>query len=258
MAMDATDMYEKGMGQAPAPWQERTVLLLGKEAVARMAASRVLVVGVGGVGGYAAEMLVRAGVGHLAIVDSDKVAESNVNRQLLALHSTIGLSKVAVLKDRLMDINPDLDLTVKETYLEEGNIASVLEGCRFDYAVDAIDTLSPKIALIRWCLGRRVPLVSSMGAGAKMDATMVRLADISGTRMCPLAQNLRKRLHKMGIFEGFQAVFSEEKPREGATVPEEGRNKRSNVGTISYLPAVFGCVCAQAVIDGIAGPAENC
>ena len=245
---------EKG----PAPWQERTGLLLGDEALARLAGSRVLVVGIGGVGGYAAEMLVRAGVGHLTIADSDRVSESNINRQLVALRSTVGRPKVEVLKERLLDINPALDLSVTGTFIEEDNIGEVLGGHRFDYAVDAIDTLSPKIALIQWCLMRDVPLVSSMGAGAKTDATMVRLADISQTRMCPLARNLRKRLHKLGIFDGFQAVFSEEEPLEGATVPEEGRNKRSNVGTISYLPAVFGCVCAQAVIDGIARPAENC
>ena len=118
---------------------------------------------------------------------------------------------------------------------------------------DAIDTLSPKIALIQFCLSQGLPLVSSMGSGAKLDATAVRIADISKTRMCPLAHQLRKRLHRLGITEGFLAVYSEEKPVEEAMIPEEGRNKRSNVGTISYLPAVFGCVCAQAATGILTG-----
>lgn len=238
-------------------WQERTELLLGPDGLRKLSLSRVLVVGVGGVGAYAAEMLVRAGVGHLTLLDSDAVTESNLNRQLPALHSTIGKSKVAVLGERLKDINPALELSALEEYVEEGDIDALLGGSGFDYAVDAIDTLSPKIALVRYCLGRNWPLVSSMGSGAKLDATAVRLADISKTRMCPLAHQLRKRLHRYGIFGGFLAVYSEEKPREDAIIREEGRNKRSNVGTVSYLPAVFGCVCAQAVICAIAGVNEN-
>lgn len=234
-------------------WQERTELLLGPEGLLKLAASRVLVVGVGGVGACAAEMLVRAGVGHLILVDSDKVSESNINRQLPALHSTVGRPKTAVLSERLKDINPSLDLQVIDDFICEQNIPELLGGRPVDCVVDAIDTLSPKIALIQFCLSQGVPLVSSMGSGAKLDATAVRIADISKTRMCPLAHQLRKRLHRLGITEGFLAVYSEEKPVENAMILEEGRNKRSNVGTVSYLPAVFGCVCAQAVIGILTG-----
>lgn len=240
----------------PRPWQERTRLLLGPEGLERLAAARVLVAGLGGVGAAAAEMLARAGVGHLVLIDSDTVSETNINRQLPALHSTVGRLKADVVAERLLDINPELDLQLIKEFINEENIPALLDS-GYDYAVDAIDTLSPKIALIQWCLRNGIGLVSSMGSGAKTDATQVRLADISKTRMCPLAHMLRKRLHKYGITEGFLAVYSEERPVEGAMVQEEGRNKRSNVGTVSYLPAVFGCVCAQAAILAIAGKAEN-
>lgn len=228
-------------------WKERTELLLGQEAVGRLQDARVTVVGVGGVGAAAAEMLVRAGVGHVTLIDSDVVSLSNLNRQLIALNSTVGLPKVEVLRGRLLDINPELDLQIMETYVSE----DAMPIGHPDYVVDAIDTLSPKIALIQYCLRENVPIVSSMGSGAKMDATAVRVADISKTYECPLAHMLRKRLHKLGIREGFKAVFSAEKPMEGATVNEESRNKKSQVGTVSYLPTVFGCVCAQVIIEHI-------
>ena len=228
-------------------WQERTEMLLGAEGMAKLAAAKVAVIGVGGVGAAAAEMVTRAGVGHLLLVDSDTVGETNINRQLPALHSTIGRSKVEVLSQRLLDINPELDLEVREEYLHEDNINIGTP----DFVIDAIDTLSPKIALIQYCLKNGIQLVSSMGSGGKRDATAVRIADISRTYQCPLAHMLRKRLHKYGIREGFLAVFSSEIPDRASVVLEESRNKKSQVGTISYLPTVFGCVCAQAAIDGI-------
>lgn len=231
-------------------------MLLGDEGLARLSSARVLVVGVGGVGGYACEMLVRSGVGRLTIVDSDEVGESNINRQLLALHSTVGRPKVEVLRDRLMDINPELDLRIVPEYINEENVAQLFldaEGndIHYDAVVDAIDTLSPKISLIQYCLAHGLRLVSSMGSGAKMDATAVRIADISKTYQCPLAHMLRKRLHKLGISKGFLAVFSAELPHKESLTLEESRNKKSQVGTISYMPAVFGCVCAQAAIQSI-------
>lgn len=235
-------------------WTARTEMLLGQDGLAKLAAARVAVVGVGGVGSFAAEMLVRAGVGHMLIVDSDEVSESNINRQLIALHSTVGRPKVEVLGARLLDINPQLDLIMKAEYVSEEN----MDLGEVDFVVDAIDTLSPKIALIQYCLKNNLPLVSSMGSGAKLDATQVRIADISKTYQCPLAHMLRKRLHRLGIFEGFQAVFSPEMPHAGSLVLEESRNKKSQVGTISYLPAVFGCVCAQAAVRRIAGIEGNC
>ncbi len=230
-------------------WKERTELLVGAEGLARLFESSVAVIGLGGVGAYAAEMLCRAGVGHLILLDSDVVSESNKNRQLIALDSTIGKPKSAVLAERLKDINPDVRLTLINCYLEEGGIPQLLGEHKVDFLVDAIDTLAPKIALIRYCVESGIPHVSSMGAGAKFDATAVRLADLSKSYNCPLAYILRKKLRKVGISKGFKVVFSEELPRREAIVAVEERNKKSNVGTISYLPAVFGCVCAQAAVE---------
>lgn len=234
-------------------WQQRTAMLLSEEGLDALAAARVAVIGLGGVGACAAEMLARAGVGHLLLIDSDCVSETNLNRQLIALHSTIGLGKAEAVRARLLDINPKLEVTLKTDFLAEDNVAALVEAGTVDYVVDAIDTLSPKIALIQHCLKNGIRLVSSMGSGAKIDATAVRLADISQTKQCPLARMLRKRLHKLGIETGFQAVYSAEVPNREGTVIEESRNKKSQVGSVSYLPAVFGCVCAQAVILGICG-----
>ena len=231
-------------------WQERTSMRLGEETLARLAASKVMVVGLGGVGAYAAEMLCRAGVGNMVILDSDTVSITNRNRQLIALESTIGKYKTEVVAQRLKDINPAVNLTVITEYVEESNLGTIFETAgELDYVVDAIDTLAPKIALIKHCVENRIPHVSAMGAGAKLDATKIRIADISKSYNCPLAYILRKKLRKEGISKGFKVVFSEELPDRDAIVPMEERNKKSQVGTISYLPAVFGCVCAQAAIE---------
>lgn len=236
-------------------WQERTGMLFGEDGLAKLASAHVVLVGAGGVGAYAAEMLARAGVGHMTIIDEDEVGESNINRQLLALRSTIGRPKVEVLRERLLDINPEMEVRAFRTYVTEDLLlseeASSLIPVSADSVVDAIDTLSPKIALIQYCLRHSIPLVSSMGSGAKTDATAVRIADISKTYQCPLAHMLRKRLHRLGIHSGFQAVFSAELPRKDSLTLEESRNKKSQVGTVSYMPAVFGCACAQAAIDCI-------
>lgn len=232
-------------------WKERTSMLIGEEGLQRLSVSRVAVIGVGGVGGYAAEMAVRAGVGHLIIMDSDNVSVTNKNRQLLALDSTVGRPKCDVLRERLLDINPQLDIIVLKEYLEAGSADEVLGKYRIDFLIDAIDTLSPKMSLIKYCMDRGIPLVSSMGAGAKTDATKVRLADISKSFNCPLAALVRKRLRRMGIKKGFQAVFSEELPKKEAITECDDRNKKSLVGTVSYIPAVFGCVCAQAALQSL-------
>ncbi len=230
-------------------WQERTALLLGEERLGRLRSASVVVVGVGGVGAYAAEMLARAGVGHIILVDSDIVSPGNKNRQLLALDSTVGLPKVQVMSRRLLDINPELRIETVGRYLDPENIGEVLGPLEIDYLVDAIDTLAPKLALINYCVKNGIPHVSSMGSGAKFDITKVRIADIGKSYNCPLAYTVRKRLRReYGISKGFKVVFSEELPDRGAVVAEEGRNKKSNVGTVSYLPAVFGCACAQAAI----------
>lgn len=234
-------------------WSERTELLLGKEKLERLNSAHVLVVGLGGVGAYAAEMICRAGVGRMTVADSDTVSESNINRQLIALHSTVGKSKAALVADRLRDINPEIELTVVEEYIRDEMTYRLLDAAKYDYIVDAIDTLSPKAALIKGALDRGIPIVSAMGSGAKTDPTRMEIADISQTHHCPLAHMLRKRLHKMGVRSGFQAVFSAEPVREGAVIISETTNKKSNAGTISYMPAVFGCGCASVVIRDLIG-----
>ena len=238
-------------------WLERTELLLGEEKLATLKNANVLVVGVGGVGAYAAEMIVRAGVGRMTIADADKVSETNINRQLVALHSTVGRQKCDILADRLKDINPELQLTVVNRFIKDDETDTLLDSDKFDYVVDAIDTLSPKLALIKGALDRGISIVSSMGAGAKTDPTLMEIKDIAKTHHCPLAHMLRKRLHKIGIKRGFWAVFSPEPVREGAMILCEEQNKKSNVGTISYIPALFGIGCASVVIRDLIGEFNN-
>lgn len=232
-------------------WQERTSILVGEEKLNILLKSCVMVVGVGGVGAYAAEMLARAGVGSIILLDSDNVNVTNKNRQLIALDSTIGKSKVEIMGERLRDINSNINLELLPIYLEVDNIGEIFKKLKYtpDFVVDAIDTLSPKIALIKYCVENKIPHITSMGAGAKLDATKIRITDLSKSYNCPLAYILRKKLRKEGISKGFKVVFSEELPDREAIVPMEERNKKSQVGTISYLPAVFGCVCAQGAIE---------
>ena len=181
------------------------------------------------------------------------MAPSNINHQLVALHSTVGRQKAEILAERLRDINPEIELTVVSRYIKDEETDLLLDAAKYDYAVDAIDTLSPKLALIKGALDRSLPLVSSMGAGAKTDPTKMEIADISKTHHCPLAHMLRKRLHKIGVRSGFRAVYSPEPMREGALILCEEQNKKSNVGTISYIPALFGIGCASVVIRGLIG-----
>ncbi|MFI3258864.1 MAG: tRNA threonylcarbamoyladenosine dehydratase [Rikenellaceae bacterium] len=237
-------------------WLERTELLLGEDKLSILRGANVLVVGLGGVGAYAAEMIARAGVGRMTIADADVVGESNINRQLVALHSTIGREKSEILAERLRDINPEIELVVVNKYIKDELTYELLDSAKFDYVVDCIDTLSPKIALILGALERKIPLVSSMGAGAKTDPTQMEIRDISKTHHCPLAHMLRKRLHRVGVRKGFKAVFSPEPMREGAMVLCDEPNKKSNVGTISYIPALFGIGCASVVIRSLIGEME--
>lgn len=232
-------------------WLERTALLLGDEKLETLRQANVLVVGLGGVGAYAAEMIARSGVGRMTIADADTVSATNINRQLIALHSTIGKQKAELMAERLRDINPEIELTVVNRFIKDDETDTLLDSQKFDYVVDAIDTLSPKLALIKGCLDRNIPLVSSMGAGAKTDPTKMDICDIAKTHHCPLAHMLRKRLHKIGIRSGFKAVYSPEPVREGAMILCEEQNKKSNTGTISYIPALFGIGCASVVIRGL-------
>jgi tRNA A37 threonylcarbamoyladenosine dehydratase len=234
-------------------WQARTELCLGTESASKLRISNVLVVGLGGVGAYAAEMICRAGVGKMTIVDGDVINRSNRNRQLPALVSTEGLPKTEVMAQRLMDINPDLDLTVIQEFIRENRIVEILDP-GFDYVVDAIDTLSPKVFLIYNSLKKGYPVVSSMGAGGKLDPTQVTVADISETTDCSLARILRKRLHRLGVREGFKAVYSRESVEKDRVSAIEGeKNKASIVGTISYMPAAFGIACASVVLRDLSG-----
>lgn len=230
-------------------WQERTELLLGTDKMERIRNAHVLVVGLGGVGAYAAEMVCRAGVGHMTIVDADIVQPSNINRQLAALHSTMGMEKAGILQNRYKDINPELKLTVLCTYLKDENIPALLDSAKFDFIIDAIDTISPKCFLIYEAMKRRIPIVSSMGAGAKSDITQVRFADLWDTYHCGLSKAVRKRLQKMGMKRKLPVVFSTEQADPKAVLlTDKERNKKSTCGTVSYMPAVFGCYLAEYVI----------
>ena len=224
-------------------WLERTELLLGSEKLELLRNAHVLVVGLGGVGAYAAEMIARAGVGRMTVADADTVNATNINRQLVALHSTVGRPKAEVLAERLRDINPGIGLTVVDKYIKDEETYILLDAARYDYVVDAIDTLSPKLALIAASLERGLPLVSSMGAGAKTDPTKLEIADISKTHHCPLAHMLRKRLHKIGIRRGFRAVFSPEPMREGAMILCEGAEQEIERRDVSYIRAVRNRGC---------------
>ncbi len=234
-------------------WLERTEMLIGEEGFKKLQSARVLVVGLGGVGAYAAEMICRAGIGSITIVDGDKIQPSNRNRQLIALKSTEGLSKAQIMGSRLLDINPGLNLSVVNEYIRDEKMINLLDA-GFDYVVDAIDTLSPKVYLILHSLQRDYPVVSSMGSGGKFDPLTIHITDISRTTDCNLARALRKKLHRLGIREGVTAVWSPEITDKDKIIPTSGeQNKASIVGTISYMPAVFGIACASVVIRDLAG-----
>jgi tRNA A37 threonylcarbamoyladenosine dehydratase len=223
--------------------------LLGHERLKKLFNSNVVVVGLGGVGGIAAEMIARSGVGKMTIVDADTVDPTNRNRQIPALKSTEGLVKADVLAERLLDVNPDLQLKVIPAYFRDQLTIDVLDGEKFDYALDCIDTLAPKVYYIKACIDRGIPIVSSMGAGSKVDPTLVRVADISETYNCHLARYTRKYLHRLGVYKGVKAVFSpEQRMAFSGIMLMQANNKKSAVGTISYMPTVFGCTVASVAI----------
>nr|WP_320021941.1 tRNA threonylcarbamoyladenosine dehydratase [uncultured Draconibacterium sp.] len=229
-------------------WLERTELLLGEEKLAKLKTANVLVVGLGGVGAYVAEQLCRAGIGKMTIVDGDVVEDSNRNRQLPALISTKGQPKAEILAKRFMDINPELKLTIVNDYVQDQQVIELLKSAPFDYVVDAIDTLSPKVFLVYHALQLKLRIISSMGAGGKMDPSKIEITDIKKSYNCKLAKMMRKRLGRLGVKKGVKVVFSSEDIDEKAVRIEEGRNKKSTVGTISYMPPLFGGFIASAVI----------
>ena len=235
-------------------WMGRTQLLLGNEKVESLMSKNVLVVGLGGVGGICAEMIARAGVGKMTIVDADTVDLSNTNRQIPALHSTAGKLKAEVMAERLKDINPALEITVLTKYIQDELIDAILDEGNFDYAVDCIDTLGPKVQFIKACKDRGLPIVTSLGAGGKLNPSLVQITDISKTYNCTLAKYVRKRLHAVGIYKGLKVVFSpEDIDADKVIVTEKAFPKKSLIGTISYMPAIFGCSVASVVIRDLMG-----
>ncbi len=237
-------------------WKERTELLLKKDGLQKLENSKILVVGLGGVGAYAAEMLCRAGVGSMRIIDADVIGPSNRNRQLLALKSTQGKPKALLMKERLLDINPDLNIDADYMFMEGESALDVLaEG--FDYVIDAIDSLAPKIFLIEAALQTKTKIISSMGSGGKTNPALIKIVDFGETYNDKLAKMLRKRLHKRGIYDGFKVVFSPEKTNPDSVKFVEGElNKKTTVGTISYMPPLFGSFMAAEVIRDLAQVVE--
>lgn len=229
-------------------WLARTELLIKKEGLRKLQNSNVLVIGLGGVGATAAEFIARAGVGEMTIVDGDSIDLTNANRQLPALRSTLGKPKVAVVAERLQDIAAGLKVTELQEFIVPERAKSLLSA-DFDYVVDCIDSISPKLHIIAACMERKMPLVSSMGAGGKLIAGSVQVTDISKTYNCMMARTLRKRLKKFGIRKGFKAVFSHELPIEDSLQRTDGSDfKKSFYGTISYMPSLFGLHMAETVI----------
>lgn len=229
-------------------WMQRTRLLVGDKGLDILQNAHVLVVGLGGVGSYAAEALCRAGIGTLTIVDGDVVDPTNRNRQLQALATTHGQSKAKLMEDRLTQINPNVKLHVIAEFQDPEKMIALLQQ-KFDYVIDAIDSITPKINLIKTCKELGLNIVSSMGAGGKMDPTQLKVVDVSKTYHCPMAYYIRKRLKAEGIKKGVKAVFSTELPLKESIMKTDGTNyKKSAYGTISYIPAVFGMTCASVVI----------
>lgn len=220
----------------------RSEILLGKEGVERLLGASVVIFGVGGVGSYAAEAIARSGVGHITLVDFDVVSPSNVNRQLPATAKTVGEKKVRVMAERIREINPSVCITEKDIFCTPENVdAQIPENC--DYCIDAIDTVSAKIAIIEACTRRDIPVISCMGAGNKLDPTAFRVADIYKTSVCPLCRVMRRELRARGI-PALQVVYSEELPKKG---------EDSTIGSLPFVPSVAGLVAAGHVILKIAG-----
>jgi len=229
-------------------WLSRTQLLIGEEKLAKLTRSHVMVVGMGGVGSFAAEFICRSGIGKMTIIDGDVVDPTNRNRQLPALAINHGVSKADIMAERLLAINPELELTVIKQFINPEMVDQLLSS-NPDYVIDAIDSITPKITFIKMAYEKKLPLVSSMGAGAKLDPTQLKVTDISKTIICPFAQQIRKMLKKHGIYKGIKVVFSPEEPIKESLMMTDGSNyKKSAYGTISYLPATFGAVVSSVVI----------
>lgn len=235
-------------------WLSRTELLIGRENLVKLSRAHVLVIGLGGVGSFAAEFICRGGVGAMTIVDGDVVDPTNRNRQLPALATNHGQSKADIMAERLKSINPELTLNVVKSFVTPDAVAQILDVAHYDYIVDAIDSVTPKMTFLTQAYKRSIPIVSSMGAGGKMDPTQLKVVDISKTYNCPFAQQVRKNLKKAGIYKGIKAVFStEEQIRESLILTDGSNYKKSAYGTMPYLPATFGATCASVVLRDLIG-----
>ncbi|ARU32618.1 tRNA threonylcarbamoyladenosine dehydratase [Sulfuriferula sp. AH1] len=237
------------------PQFERTEILIGTAGIELLASKHVFVAGLGGVGSYCAEALARAGIGKLTLVDHDRVAPSNINRQLPALLSTIGASKIDLMRERILNINPNCRLATHQIFLTTENMTEYVPQDA-DYVIDCIDSLNCKVALVATSVQRGLNVASSMGAGNRLDPSRIKLADISNTEMCPLARIMRKRLHKLDIRKGILTVYSDEppsRPLPPVAVDGPGRARAVN-GTISYMPPLFGLMLAGEVIRRLLQP----
>lgn len=230
----------------------RTRLLLGEEKLSKLQSSKVLVVGLGGVGACVAEMLGRAGIGSLTLIDGDTIVESNMNRQIHSFHSTLGKPKVEAMKELLLGIRPDMEVKTKIEYISEESQVKELLQEKYDCVVDAIDTLTPKVLLLSNCVQQNLFVVSAMGAGGRLDPTKIKVDDISKSNYCKLAYQVRKKLHSLGIYSGIRVVYSvEQPPKTSLTLEEKVKGKKSTIGTISYMPNIIGCFCASEVVKGL-------
>ncbi len=233
-------------------WISRTTLLIGDEKLNKLINSHVLVVGLGGIGSFAAEFIARAGVGKMTIVDGDIVDPTNRNRQLQAMHSTHGMSKADLMAERLKDINPEIEIKIIKEFLSPEKATEIIEAGNFDYIIDAIDSVTPKLNLLVAAYRLKMKIIASGGAGGKTDPTRIEVADVSKTHHCVFMQAVRKRLKKEKIYTGIEFVYSPEPQPKNALIMTDGANyKKSAYGTISYMPAAFGGVCASVVIRNL-------
>ncbi|HJD48317.1 MAG TPA: tRNA threonylcarbamoyladenosine dehydratase [Candidatus Mediterraneibacter norfolkensis] len=231
----------------------RTELLIGREGMERLERASVIIFGVGGVGSHCIEALARSGVGHLTLVDNDVVSVTNINRQSIALHSTVGRYKTEVMKEKIQDINPAIRVDTHETFILNDNVKSVITG-EEDYIIDAVDTVTAKLAIVQTALEKEIPVISSMGTGNKLHPEMFEITDISKTSVCPLCRVMRRELKARGIFH-LKVLYSKEKPVDisGRTTDEDAGMRRSIPGSISFVPPTAGLLIAGEVIRELAG-----
>ena len=229
----------------------RTEMLIGSAALEKLKNSKAAVFGIGGVGGFAVEALARAGIGHFELIDNDTVSVTNLNRQIIALHSTVGRYKTEVMAERIHDINPEAEVAVRNCFFVPEN-AHVFDFSSYDYVVDAVDTVTAKLSIIAEAKKAGVPVISSMGTGNKLNPTMLEVSDISKTSVCPLAKVMRYELKKRGI-KGVKVVYSKEEPIKPAFEAADGGAKRAVPGSISFVPSAAGLIIASEVIKDLIG-----